>query len=99
MAAVVFDNDPAPPGVLAGIGAPGEPEACATLAEAAREAVTGGQLVVITPGVGLAGFCASLHAEDPWLGITLVRTAETADGLLAARRFAPTEPGQLRELV
>ena len=99
MAAEVFDNDPAARGVLAVIGDPADPEACATLAEAAREAVTGGQLVVITPGVGLAGFCASLHAEHPWLGITLLRTAETADGLLAARRFAATEPGQLRELV
>ena len=99
MAAEVFDNDPAARGVLAVIGDPADPEACATLAEAAREAVTGGQLVVITPGTGLAGFCASLHAEHPWLGITLLRTAETADGLLAAQRFAATEPGQLRELV
>ncbi len=99
MAAEVFDNDPAARGVLAVIGDPADPEACATLAEAAREAVTGGQLVVITPGAGLAGFCASLHAEHPWLGITLLRTAETAAGLLAAQRFAATEPGQLRELV
>ena len=99
MAAEVFDNDPAARGVLAVIGDPADPEACAILAEAAREAVTGGQLVVITPGAGLAGFCASLHDEHPWLGITLLRTAETADGLLAAQRFAATEPGQLRELV
>ena len=99
MAAEVFDNDPAARGVLAVIGDLADPEACATLAEAAREALTGGQLVVITPGVGLAGFCASLHAEHPWLGITLLRTAETANGLLAAQRFAATEPGQLRELV
>src|ERR1035438_9415641 len=86
MAAEVFDNDPAARGVLAVIGDPADPDACAILAEAAREAVTGGQLVVITPGFGLAGFCASLHAEHPWLGITLLRTAETDDGLLAAQR-------------
>jgi enediyne polyketide synthase len=99
MAAEVFDNDPAARGVLAVIGDPVDPDACAILAQAAREAVTGGQLVVITPGCGLAGFCASLHAEHPGLGITVLRTAETADGLLAAQRFAATEPGQLRELV
>jgi enediyne polyketide synthase len=99
MAAEVFEDDPDAHGVLAVIGDPADPDACATLVEAARDAITAGQLVVITPRFGLAGFCASLHAEHPSLGITLLRTAESAKGLLAARRFAATEPGQFRELV
>jgi enediyne polyketide synthase len=98
-AAEVFEDDPAAHGVLAVIGDPADPDACATLIEAARDAITSGRLVVITPRFGLAGFCASLHAEHPSLGITLLRTADSAEGLLAARRFAATEPGQFRELV
>jgi len=99
MAAEVFEDDPAARGVLAVIGNPADPDACATLVEAARDAIADGRLVVITPRFGLAGFCASLHAEHPSLGITLLRTAESAEGLLAARRFAATEPGQFHELV
>jgi enediyne polyketide synthase len=102
MAAEVFEDDPAATGVLAVIGDLADPDAAATLVTAAQEAVTagaGGTLVVITPAAGLAGFCASLHAEHPSLGITLIRTANSMAGLLAAQRYAAASDGQFRELV
>ena len=99
MAAEVFEDDPAATGVLAVIGDLADPDAAATLVTAAQEAVAAGTLVVITPGAGLAGFCASLHAEHPSLGITLIRTANSMAGLLAAQRYAAAEEGQFRELV
>jgi enediyne polyketide synthase len=102
MAAEVFEDDPAATGVLAVIGDLADPDAAATLVTAAQEALAagaGGTLVVITPAAGLAGFCASLHAEHPSLGITLIRTANSMAGLLAAQRYAAAGEGQFRELV
>jgi enediyne polyketide synthase len=99
MAAEVFEDDPAAIGVLAVIGDLADPDAAATLVTAAQEALAAGILVVITPAAGLAGFCASLHAEHPSLGITLIRTANSMAGLLAAQRYAAAGPGQFRELV
>ena len=99
MAAEVFEDDPAATGVLAVIGDLADPDGSSTLIVAAREAAAVGSLVVITPAAGLAGFCAGLHAEHPSLGITLIRTADSMAGLLAAQRFAATEPGRFRELV
>ena len=98
MAAEVFEDDPAATSVLAVIGDLADPDGSRTLIAAAKAAVTAGSLVVITPSAGLAGFCASLHAEHPSLGITLIRTADSMAGLLAAQRFAATEPGLSREL-
>ena len=99
MAAEVFEDDPAATGVLAVIGDLADPDAAATLVTAAQEAIAAGTLVVITPAAGLAGFCASLHAEYPSLGITLIRTANSMTGLLAAQRYAAAEAGEFRELV
>ena len=56
-------------------------------------------LALITHGPGFTGFCASLHAEHPELGLTVLRVPESAEGLRAAQRFAATEPGTFRELV
>jgi enediyne polyketide synthase len=99
MAAEVFEDDPAATGVLAVIGDLADPDAAATLVTAAQQALAARTLVVITPAAGLAGFCASLHAEHPSLGITLIRTANSMAGLLAAQRYAATRDGQFRELV
>ncbi len=99
MAAEAFEDDPAATGVLAVIGDLADPDAAATLVTAAQEAIAAGTLVVITPAAGLAGFCASLHAEHPSMGITLIRTANSMAGLLAAQRYAAAEAGEFRELV
>ena len=95
MAAEAFEDDPAATGVLAVIGDLADPDAAATLVTAAQEAVAAGTLVVITPAAGLAGFCASLHAEHPSLGITLIRTANSMAGLLAAQRFGGGRGGRV----
>ena len=99
MAAEVFEDDPTATGVLAVIGDLADPDAAATLVTAAQEAIAAGTLVVITPAAGLAGFCASLHAEHPSLGITLIRTANSMAGLLGAQRYAAAGAGEFRELV
>ncbi len=64
-----------------------------------RDAIQAGRLVVIAPGPGLTGLCASLHAEQPGLGITLIRARPGREGLQAARRFAAATPGVFREVI
>ena len=95
----LFRDDPAAGRALAVVGDAANPDACAVALAAARDAIGCGQLVLITHGAGFSGFCASLHAEHPELGITVLRVPESADGLRAARRFAAAEPGRFRELV
>ena len=53
---------------------------------------------MIVPGPGLTGLCASLHVENPALGITLIQ-APPGHGCQAARRFATATPGRFREVV
>jgi enediyne polyketide synthase len=95
----LFPDDPAADQALAIVGDPANPDACAVALAAARDAIGSGRLVLITHGPGFTGFCASLHAEHPELGITVLRVPESAAGLRAARRFAAAEPGTFRELV
>jgi enediyne polyketide synthase len=95
----IFEHDPDAGVVLAVLGDLADPEAWLTVLGAAREAAGTGRLVVITPSAGLSGFCAGLHREQPSLGITLIRTADSEDGLRGARRFATAEPGRLQALV
>jgi enediyne polyketide synthase len=95
----IFSADPDAGTVLALAGDPAEPAACAALLGAISEAQRTGRLVVITFAAGLTGFCASLHAEQPDLGITLIRTEPTPAGLEAARRFAVATPGKFREVI
>ncbi|MGD0683617.1 MAG: SDR family NAD(P)-dependent oxidoreductase, partial [Streptosporangiaceae bacterium] len=94
----LFPDEPGAGGTLAIVGSPDDPNACAAALSAAADAISSGQLVVISNGPGFSGFWASLHAEHPALGITLLRVPDSADGLRAARRYCATVPGQFREL-
>ena len=95
----LFRDDPAADGALAIVGDAASPDSCAVALAAAQDAISSGRLVMITHGAGFTGFCASLHAEHPDLGITVLRVPESADGLRAARRYAAAQPGQFTELV
>jgi enediyne polyketide synthase len=95
----LFDDDPAAERVLAIVPDPADPDACVAALLAAQDAISVGQLVVVTHGSGFTGFYASLHAEHPALGITVLRVPESADGLRAAQRLATVEPGRFLELV
>ncbi len=94
----VFVDDAAADTVLALLGDPAEPATSAGLLGVARDALRTGRLVAIVPGPGLTGLCASLHVENPALGITLIRV-QPGHGLEAARRFATATPGQFREVI
>jgi enediyne polyketide synthase len=95
----LFEDDPAADRVLAIVDDPTNPDSCVVALAAARDAISRGRLVMVTHGAGLTGFCASLHAEHPELGITVLRVPESADGLRAARQYATVEPGAFREFV
>jgi len=95
----VFAADPAAGRVLAMLGDPAAAGVRQAALQAAQDALSTGQLVVITSGPGLTGFFASLHAERPALGITLLRVPLTLAGLRSAQPFACAEPGEFRELV
>ncbi|MEP7024069.1 MAG: KR domain-containing protein, partial [Actinomycetota bacterium] len=94
----LFPDRPGAGRTLAVLGAPNDPGACATALSAARDAVRTGQLVVISPSAGFTGFWASLHAEHPSMGITLIRVRAGSDGLRAASQYAAVTPGKFREL-
>ena len=93
-----FGHDAAADTVLALLGDPAEPATSAGLLGAARDALRTGRLVAIVPGPGLTGLCASLHVENPALGITLIQ-APPGHGCQAARRFATATPGRFREVI
>jgi enediyne polyketide synthase len=65
---------------------------------AAKNAIGTGELVAIGQGPGAAGLWATLHAEHPSVGITVIAAPLTAAGLGAARPFATARPGEYREL-
>ncbi|MGH3276778.1 MAG: KR domain-containing protein, partial [Streptosporangiaceae bacterium] len=96
---LAFDDDPAADQLLTVIGDPAGPGASQAALRAAQDAAATGRLVVITTGPGLTGLFASLHAEQPSLGITLLRVPATADGPRLARQHAQAEPGEFRELL
>ncbi len=95
-----FTADEAADRTLLVAGDLAEPGAVAVVLRAVGEAVaTTGQLTVITTGAGLTGLLASVHAEHPSIGITVLRVPATEAGLRAARPFADARPGKFRELV
>lgn len=94
----LFEEDPHASSVLTVVDDPAERGTGAMLLGAAKEAAGAGGLVVISPVPGLTGFCASLHAEHPGLGLTLIRAPLTEEGLAAAKRFAAVVPGRFRQV-
>jgi len=95
----VFRDDPNAGTVLAVLGGLTEPGAGATMLDAAREAIGTGRLVVVSAENSVTGFCASLQAEHPALGVTAIKTAPGQEGLEAAKRFAAATPGVFREVL
>jgi enediyne polyketide synthase len=94
----LFRHEPGAGRTLAVLG---ELPAAGTLAAAvlaARSAVGTGHLVAISPDQGLAGIMASLQAEQPQIGVVVVRAALTPESLAAVSKIAAV-PGQYRELV
>ena len=99
-----FEADSCAGRTLAVVGDPSDEQSCAAAIEAAKDAITTGELVVLTTGSGFTGFFASLYAEHPSIGITIVRVPASgpATGLISSgsiMRCASAERGQFRELV
>ena len=95
----LFTADPSAGRTLAIVEDPADERSRATATEAARDALATGELLVLTTSAGFTGFFASLHAENPAIGITVLRVP--AQGLSPASivDLAAVEPGQFRELV
>jgi enediyne polyketide synthase len=98
MAARSLADDPTAAQVLTVVGDPEGPGGCETLLAAGREGAALGGLVVITGTAGLSGFCATLHAENPTMGLTLIQAPATAAGLRWARPYAASSPGTFLEI-
>ena len=95
----LFTHDQAADRTLAVLGSPDDPLTTDVALQAAKDATSSGQLVVISQGPDLNGLWASLHAEHPALGITVLNAPPTANGVRAASRIAGCVPGEYRELV
>jgi enediyne polyketide synthase len=95
----IFGADKAAARTLAVVGDPADGASRAAALRAARDAITTGQLVVLTTSAGFTGFFAGLQAEHPTVGITVLRIPGGADNLSLAVQFAHAEPGVFRELV
>ena len=83
---------------LAVIGDPADDDSRAAALQAARDGIETGRLVVVTWSQGFTGFFASLQAEHPAMGVTILRVPDSDEGVALARKFASAEPGQFREL-
>ncbi len=95
----LFTADPSAGRTLAIVEDPADERSSASAIEAARDALSTGELLVLTTSASFTGFFASLHAENPAIGITVLRVP--AQGLSPASivDLAAVEPGQFRELV
>jgi len=94
-----FTADPKAGRTLAVVEDPADERSRTTALAAARDAVSTGELVVVTTGAGFTGFFASLHAEHPSIGITVLRVSPEAASPAAIMPFATARPGQFRELI
>jgi len=84
---------------LAVLGDPADENSRAAALQAARDAIATKCLVVLTTSPDFTGFFASLQAEHPDIGVTVLRIPVTENAPKLASRYAYTEPGTFRELV
>jgi enediyne polyketide synthase len=94
----MFAPDRAAPRTLAVIDDPADDDARAVAVQAAREAISTGEIVVVTTSPDFTGFFASLQAEHPAVGVTVLRVPDQ-DSLRLAPDYATAVSGQFRELV
>ncbi|HEY7325567.1 MAG TPA: SDR family NAD(P)-dependent oxidoreductase [Streptosporangiaceae bacterium] len=94
-----FTADPNAGRTLAVVEDPADERSRTTALAAARDAVGTGELVVLTTASGFTAFFATLHAEHPSVGVTVLRVSRDAPSPAAIVPFATAEPGQFRELV
>jgi enediyne polyketide synthase len=94
-----FAADPNAGRTLAVVEDPADERSRTTALAAARDAVSTGELVVLTTSTGFTGFFATLHAEHPSVGVTVLRVSPDAASPAAVMAFASAAPGQFRELV
>ncbi len=95
----LFTADPSAKRTLAIVGDPADERSRLAAVQAARDAITTGELVVLTTSAGFTGFFASVYAEHPFIGITVLRMPEGARVPAIALQFAHADPGEFRELV
>jgi enediyne polyketide synthase len=94
-----FAADPAARQTLAVLEDPADEQSCSAAVAAAHDAASTGELVVITTSAGFTGFFATLHAEQPSIGVTVLRVPPEATSPAAILAVARAEPGMFRELV
>lgn len=95
----VFAPDPAAGRTLAILEDPADHRSRAAAIAAAKDAMATGELVVLTTSSAFTGFFASLHAEHPSVGITVLRVTVADISPAAILPYAAAEPGQFRELI
>jgi enediyne polyketide synthase len=95
----LFAADRAARRTLAILTDPADEKSRAVAIKAARDALETGTLVVLTTNAQFTGFFASLHAEHPSIGVTILRVPSDGVSGDAIRQYASAEAGQFRELV
>jgi enediyne polyketide synthase len=95
----LFTADPAARRTLAIVEDPADDRSRVTAIDAACDALSTGELVVITTSPEFSGFFATLHAEHPSLGITVLRIPARGTSPAPILEHAHAEPGQFRELI
>ena len=95
----LFAADRAARRTLAILADPADEKSRAAAIKAARDALETGTLVVLTTSAQFTGFFASLHAEHPSIGITILRVPTDGVSGDAIRQYASAEAGQFRELI
>jgi enediyne polyketide synthase len=94
-----FSADPSAGRTLAVVEDPADERSRTAALAAARDSVSTGELVVLTTSTGFTGFFATLHAEHPSIGVTVLRVSADNASPAAIMPFAAAAPGQFRELI
>ncbi|MGO8960740.1 MAG: SDR family NAD(P)-dependent oxidoreductase [Streptosporangiaceae bacterium] len=95
----LFTADSSASRTLAIIGDPADERSRLAAVQAARDAVSTGELVVFTTSAVFTGFFASVHAEHPSIGITVLRMQAGTRVPAVALQYANADPAVFRELV
>jgi enediyne polyketide synthase len=95
----VFTDDPAAGRTLAILDGPAHEQSRIAAVKAARDGVATGELVVLTTSQQFSGFFASVQAEHPSAGVTILRVPAVGVAADAIRQDAFAEAGQFREIV
>ncbi|HSR85832.1 MAG TPA: KR domain-containing protein, partial [Streptosporangiaceae bacterium] len=95
----LFADEPAAERTLAILGDPADEQSFTAAVAAAKDGIETGELVVVTTSAQFTGFFASVHADHPATGVTIIRVPAEGASADAIHANADAAAGQFRQVV